>query len=436
MSARSMEAKVRPCRHVRYRMAWGLATRGWRRSKKAGCCPLKFTVGGTSGARGALDLKLQHFSTAEKLEIRAAVVGDNSKAHTNAEWYIPTSRRGWRMGRLRNQTFFLLLVLVVPSKAVSQLSNNYVTASGMVLAEGNNQRIEHVVVRLCDGGGNLLEQAITPESGEFSFRGLQRGHYILTFQANEYQSTDFQLDLSYTSDKGITIYMKPVRTKPLAVSPGSSVSVHELSIPEEARNLVKSGKKKLYVNKNAAAALQDFEQAVAKAPGYYEAFGEIAMAYLTMSKPDQAQENFRKSIELSHDTYGDSDVGLGTLLIEKGDIEAGEKAIRRGVELNPNSWMGFYELGKLDLNRAYLDPALKSAERAKSLAPNVPIIYRLLANIHMRQKDYTALIRDLDAYIKLDPDSPAGVRAAQMRDQVVQEVAKHGQPAHPEFKSQ
>ena len=334
------------------------------------------------------------------------------------------------MGRLRNQICILLLVLITPSKAVSQTSSNSVTVSGVVLAEGNNQRIEHVAVRLCDGGGNLMEETTTPQSGEFSFRGVRRGRYILTFEANGYYKTDFQLDLSYTSDKGMTIYMKPLAKQSAAGPSGSTVSAHELSMPQAARKLVASGKKKVYVDKKPEAGLQDFRHAVAEAPSYYEAYREIAMAYVTMGRADEARENFRKAIELSHDTYGDADVGLGTLLVEKGDAGEGEKAIRRGVELNPNSWMGFYELGKLDLGREHLDLALKSAERARALAPNAPIVFRLLANIHMRQKNYADLLGDLDAYIKLDPDSAAGFRAAQMRQQVAQEIAKQS-PASP-----
>jgi tetratricopeptide (TPR) repeat protein len=334
------------------------------------------------------------------------------------------------MSRLRKQICVLLLVSITPSKAVSQLTGNGVTVSGVVLAEGNNQAIEHVAVRLCDGGGNLMEQTTTAQSGEFYFRGMRRGRYILTFEANGYLKTDFQLDLSYTSDKGMTIYMKPIAKQSAAGPAGSIVSAHELSMPQAALELVASGRKKLYVDKKPEAGLQDFHRALTQAPNYYEAYREIAIAYLSMGRADEARENFRKAIELSHDTYGDADVGLGTLLVEKGEAGEGEKAIRRGVELNPNSWMGFYELGKLDLGRDHLDLALKSAERAKALAPNAPIVYRLLANIHVRQKDYVDLLGDLDAYIKLDPDSPAGLRATQMRQQIAQEIAKQS-PATP-----
>ncbi len=340
------------------------------------------------------------------------------------------------MARLRYRICILLFVLITPSRAVSQFAHNTATIIGIVLTEESNQRVEQAMVRLCDGGGNLIGQATTAEDGGFSFRGLERGPYILTFEANGFEKAEIHLDLSFASDRGMTVYLKRAVKESAAAPAGPSVSTHELSMPEAARNLVASGEKKLYVDKNPEAGLKDFQHAVAAAPGYYEAYREIAMAYLTMGKGDEAQENFRKSIEVSQDTYGDADVGLGTLLVEKGDVDAGEKAIRRGVELNPNFWMGFYELGKLDLHRDRLDLALISAERARTLAPSTPIVYRLLANIHMRQKNDTALLGDLDAYIRLDPDSPAGLRAVQMREQIAQEVAKHNQSPPPESKPQ
>ena len=336
------------------------------------------------------------------------------------------------MARHIRQVLFFFLALVTPARALSQFGSNTVTVSGVVLTEGDNQRIEHVTVRLCDTGGNLIEQTITPDSGQFTFRRVQRGRYILTFEASGFQNADLHLDLSFNSDKGVTVYMKPVVAESASAPPGFTISAHELSMPRAARELVDSGRKKLYAEKNADAGLKDFEQAVTIAPGYYEAYREMALAYVTLSKPADAMKNLRKSIEVSNDSYGDADIGLGTLLVEKGELDAGEKTLRRGIELNPNSWIGFYELGKLDFDRDQLASALERAKRAKVLSPTTPIIYRLLANIHLRQKDYRDLLDDLNEYIKLDPDSPAGVRAQQMRGQVEREAAKQGKPSPPD----
>ena len=69
-----------------------------------------------------------------------------------------------------------------------------------------------------------------------------------------------------------------------------------------------------------------------------------------------------------------------------------------------------------------LTEAKASAEQARSLAPAAPIIYRLLANIHLKEKDYRAAEADIDEYVKLDPDSAAGRRGEVWREVVAQKV--------------
>ena len=138
---------------------------------------------------------------------------------------------------------------------------------------------------------------------------------------------------------------------------------------------------------------------------------------------------------MSADKYGEPVIGLASLLIDTGDLAQSEKMIRHGLELSPNDWFGHYQLGRILFTENKIVEAQKSAEQARSLAPNAAIVYRLLSNIHLSQKNYPALIEDLDAYIKLDPDSPAGVRAKEIRNQVQENISKDkltpaASPAH------
>ena len=160
---------------------------------------------------------------------------------------------------------------------------------------------------------------------------------------------------------------------------------------------------------------------------------QTGMAEVALSKANDAEASFRKAIELSGDKYPEADVGLGKVLLEKGDFTGAEKSLRIGAESNPGSWEAQYELGRALLGENRLDDAEKAAEQAKTLSPTTALIYRLLSNIHLKQKNYAALLQDLDAYIKLDPDSPAGLRAKQMRDQVQAKLAETtgGPPANP-----
>jgi len=329
---------------------------------------------------------------------------------------------GVAMPRLRIVIFALASIFVTPQYVFAQQS---LSLTGTVYSEASKRPVQQASVHLTDPGGNLLEQIVTTDCGEFDFRQLRRADYILSVTASGYQPYELHVDLSFTSARGISIYLNPKPGDPAAPSPAGSVSAHEMSMPEKARDLLSSGEKKLYFDKNPQAGLADFQQAVSIAPGFYEAYYQIGMAYLTLGTRDEAEKSFRKSVEVSNDKYGEPVIGLASFLIDSGDLAQSEKMTRHGLELSPNSWFGNYQLGRILFSENKVAEAQKSAEQARSLDPNAAIVYRLLSNIHLSQKDYPALIQDLDAYIKLDPDSPAGVRAKEIRKQVAEKISRN-----------
>jgi tetratricopeptide (TPR) repeat protein len=331
------------------------------------------------------------------------------------------------MTRLCVAAFVLTSILAIPRDVFAQLGggdSQPVSLTGTIYSEKSKRTVEHATVRLCDTGGNLIEQAITNDSGQFDFRQLRRSNYILNIDAQGYQPYSFHVELSFSSDRGVPIYLKPIPDDPESTAPATNISAHEMSMPQKARDLLASGGKKLYTDKNPQAALADFQQAISIAPSYYEAYYQLGMAYLTLGTREDAEKSFRKSIEVSNDKYGEPVIGLASFLIDKGDLAQSESMTRHGLELSPNSWFGHYQLGRILFAENKIADAQKSAEQARSLAPNAALVYRLLSNIHLSQKDYPALLQDLNSYIKLDPDSPAGVRAREIRNQVQQSITK------------
>jgi len=329
------------------------------------------------------------------------------------------------IGRVVLFLFAACLLLPPPVIALklggSLPSSNIFTISGNVYYGDGNQAAAHVMVQLQDSAGETRLQEETTDSGGFEFQRLAGGTYTLMVDVQGYQRVAASVDLSYMPEKSVVIRLRSLSGEKETVA-ATSVSAHELSMPEKARELMSAGKKKLYVEKKAQDALEDFQSALAAAPGYYEACYQVGMASLSLGKRDDAEASFRKSIELSGDKYSEAEVGLGTLMLDRRDFAQGEKTVRRGVELNPDYWLGQYELGRALLNLDKVAEALQAAEQAKSLAPSAAIVYRLLFNIHLQQKDYPALLADIDSYIKLDPDSAAGIRAKQLREQVAQKM--------------
>lgn len=338
------------------------------------------------------------------------------------------------MGRI---DFFLgvfLLVLSFPVRTPGFLLSSVVRFSsygltGSVFSEGGNRRIAGANVVLCDSGGARLEETATDDSGKFSFSGLRANHYLVRVTAPGFAAAEEQVDLSFGSDQDLTVTLK--REAAPATSPDGSatISAHELAMPQAARDLLASGQRKLYTEKNPQGALRDFELATRRAPAFYEAYHQAGMAYLALQNSPEAEKQFRKAADLSERKYADADIALGTLLLHRNALNEGESLLREGLVLNPHSWPGQFELGELELSRGHLESALAAAKTAAQLAPQQPVVYRLLSVIELRQKDYPALISALDSYIELDPTSPAGLRAKELRAEAEKHLEASGEAA-------
>lgn len=328
------------------------------------------------------------------------------------------------MGRLRSVprvVFWCVLFLAIPGAAFGQ-SNSAFSVAGTVFSDAGDRRIVNATVVLCDDQGGRLQETNSNDSGEFSFRAVRAARYILRVRAEGYETTELHVDLSLGSQHGISVALKALRAKDAPVSDQPTISAHELSMPEAARNLMASGRNKLYKQNDPQGALSEFQAASQKAPNYYEAYLYAGLAFLSLHKDSEAETQFRKSIEVSQQKYPDAEIALAALLLRRGQSGEGETLLRQGLALNPQSWPGQVELGKLEFARGHLESALEAAEKAQSLAPLQPIVYRLLAAVHLQQKNFPAAVSDLDNYIRLDPDSPAGVRAKELRAQVQQQL--------------
>jgi tetratricopeptide (TPR) repeat protein len=203
----------------------------------------------------------------------------------------------------------------------------------------------------------------------------------------------------------------------------SVVSVRDLSIPYKAAQTYNQGIERLE-KKDPAGGLLKFQHAVAQFASYYEAYYEIGVANLRLWRIADAEKAFRRSIELSSSQFAPPLFGLGAVLGYQEKFTDAEEVAREGLQLDPNSWSGHYYLGwaLFGLNR--LKEAEQSVREALRLKTDSGEALRLLADIHSREKDYGALAHDLDEYLKLDPDSPTGVKARALRESVLRALAE------------
>jgi tetratricopeptide (TPR) repeat protein len=201
------------------------------------------------------------------------------------------------------------------------------------------------------------------------------------------------------------------------------VSVHELSIPPKALRAFEQGSE-LLAKKDPARSLPHLQRAISDFPGYYEAYYNMGLAYLKLWRIPEAEQAYRKSIELSGGRYAQPFLALGAILDDGEKFVEAESVTRKGLDLDPDAWRGHYYLGVALLGLNRLEEAEKNVREAIRSKLDFVQAYLVLAEIHNREKNYHALLNDLDEYLNLEPNGPAGTGIKALRESAQRMLAE------------
>jgi len=190
----------------------------------------------------------------------------------------------------------------------------------------------------------------------------------------------------------------------------AAVSVQELSMSAKAQREYERGTR-LLVDGNAQGSIGHFLRVVDERPRYYGPYHNLAMAYFYLGQYDAAAQNFQKSIDLTGVGYAPSLYGLAMVLYSKGQFAQAETLALRAFVLQPSA-AGEICLGMVQLALGHLTDAERSAHDAIQLDHALADPYFLLAAIHDRQHDPSAVVGDVQTYLKLAPHANSR-RAAQ-----------------------
>jgi tetratricopeptide (TPR) repeat protein len=166
---------------------------------------------------------------------------------------------------------------------------------------------------------------------------------------------------------------------------------------------------------DAAGSLAHFQAAVAEYPGYYEAYDRIGAANLQLWHIPEAEQAFRKSIEVSGGGYARPLLALGAILDDQKNFAEAVAVIRKGLDLAPDSPTGYYYLGRALFGLDRLEEAESNAREALRRKAAFPSVHLLLADIHGKKKEYESLVADLNDYLRLAPDGPDSEWARNVR---------------------
>jgi tetratricopeptide (TPR) repeat protein len=202
------------------------------------------------------------------------------------------------------------------------------------------------------------------------------------------------------------------------------VSVQQLKMSGKSRKAFDQGTR-LLLKGDPAGSLPYFQRAIAEYSGHYMAYYNMGIAHYRLGHIADAEQAFQKSIDLTGGAYGPPQFAMGMVLCEEHEFRQAETALQRGLDVDPGSATGKYFLGwaQFALNR--LVDAERSVRQALLRKANFADAYFLLARIHQRQNNAPAVVEDLNAYLKLDPDSRGNAQARALLEKTQQALQQN-----------
>lgn len=302
---------------------------------------------------------------------------------------------------------------------------------GNVRSHINEAGVEMIRVELRKFTGEVVTTTFTRTNGEFEFPGVSNGNYLLVVDETGYESVRENVEIMNSSRIGIVLYLKKA-TGAQDVEGGNSVSARELQLARKVRDIYRKGLDTLHEKKDFSAAAPLFRRVISEAPDFYEAHFYLGISLMELSQMEAAEVALRRSIELGGKTYQEPYFALASLLSNLNKFAEAEAIARVGVEGNPARWQGHYELARALMGLNRVDEAEKSANDCRALRADYAPTYLVLANVHIRRKQYPSLLQDLNDFLRLEPSGPMSEQARKMRDQVQQALqqaaAKPQQP--------
>lgn len=343
---------------------------------------------------------------------------------------------------LRRQLVYLPFVIAVssfllPSGAVGQsasvgtgISGLYI--NGFIRDDETHQALKAVTVALRrgSGGDDVTHTVVSGTAGEFQFNNIISGDYVIELSQPGYQSASVSVMLGATPLTNVIVSLRPEKeSQPFE---DLAVSTHQLSVPGKARDAYVKGLKFLSAAKpDYNRALAQFQRAIDACSTYYESYAEMSIAYYHLGQTAEAEQALRKSIALSASQYPDAVFLLAEMLVDENRFAEAEPVARDGIRLQENSWRSYLALARAQAGLKHTVEAEANATKASELKLDNPEIFLVLGNIHIQQRNYAAVIKDFDSFLKLEPTGARSDLVRHSQEQARQALLKTQAHSNP-----
>lgn len=282
------------------------------------------------------------------------------------------------------------------------------------LAETPIERARVELMRFPDG---VMQQGFSDASGTLEFSGLASQTYVLRATKHGYLDAEVQVDVRRGEfAKSVAL---PMQRTPLDRNEASqgSVAAGNLSIPDRALKEFQLGAKFLSAEKNPRQSVVHFQRAIEISPDYFDAHFLLGMAYVQLNTRQDAQAEFVKALQLNPKSLSPY-YPLSVLLFSQKRFAEEERLLLQALEMDKQGWQWPFELARCYAGQGSWEKALQYGKLAHEL-PNAPSkTHLLMADLYSNTGDMETAARELEDFVRLDPESPYIPRAQQALDQL------------------
>jgi Flp pilus assembly protein TadD len=289
--------------------------------------------------------------------------------------------------------------------------------NGSVLAGGQRlQRRISVRLQSMTRGDRVV---MTDDYGNFTFRGLVSGDYTIVID-KEKDFKPFSQVVSVIQPRGFppqnyTLSVRLELKDRTDAKPGV-LNVEFANVPKPA--LVHYDKAlELSKTDDHSGAIEELKLAIKEYPTFSQAFNELGVQYLKINELEKADEAFQEALKINPDTVSSLiNRGITNVLMKR----YGEAVpiLRKSLQKKKDSAVAHYFLGQALANLGLFDDAEKELLASLELGKEeMKEAHRILAIIYASRGAKQQAADQLDAYLKLAPNTPD---AQKLRDKIQQ----------------
>lgn len=262
----------------------------------------------------------------------------------------------------------------------------------------DNKPLRDIHVELRSANGSTINSAYTNSSGAFEFPSVASGTYDIVASSGLSQTQE-RIDVGNMPES--IMLRLPVTLSANDGKGAASVSVAAYKVPDKARNALKKAQEASSKG-NTEEAGKLVMKALQAYPKYADALALRAVLKLDTRDMPGAVADLQEAIN-DDQNCAFAYLVMGSVLNIQLKFDDAIRALDRGQSLSPNSWQGYFEMGKAHLGKGEYEAALRGFNRAQTLLPkDYPLLHLAKAHALFGLKNYPDAVTELQAFLAKD----------------------------------